>query len=129
MSVRGSLSFEEQSSIQMQTFQNSLLRSLGEYTGKMPDFQKSENMTFILSKIPTDPTGQPGEPVRFEHSLHVDVHSGKVIDTTRNVESEVQHILMKALFAVAEKHRYKYLRKFISPVSTVMGVTRLVLVK
>merc|ERR1712223_1845128 len=54
LSVRGSLSFEEQSSVEMQTFQNALLRSLGEYTGKMPDFQKSENMTFILSKIPND---------------------------------------------------------------------------
>ena len=105
MSVRGSLSFEEQSSTQMQTFQNALLRSLGEYTGKMPDFQKSENMMFILSKIPSDPPGQPGEPTRFEHSLHVDIHSGKLIDSTRNVESEVQHILMKALFAAAEKHR------------------------
>lgn len=105
MSVRGSLSFEEQSSVEMQTFQNALLRSLGEYTGKMPDFQKSENMTFILSKIPNDPPGQQGDPVRFEHSLHVDPHSGKVIDSTRNVASEVQHILMKALFSVAERHR------------------------
>ena len=103
-SVRSPLSFEEQSSLPMQTFQNALLRSLGEYTGKMPDFQKSENMTFILSKIPNDPPGQAGEPIRFEHHLHVDVHSGKVIDSTRNVESEVQHILMKALFAVAERH-------------------------
>ena len=105
MSVRGSLSFEEQSSMEMQTFQNALLRSLGEYTGKMPDFQKSENMTFILSKIPNDPPGLQGEVAAgFEHSLHVDPHSGKVIDSTRNVASEVQHILMKALFAVAERH-------------------------
>ena len=100
MSVRGSLSFEEQSSIPMQTFQNALLRSLGEYTGKMPDFQKSENMTFILSKIPVDSSvdQQKHSLHSFEHSLHVDKYSGKtILDSIRNVESEVC-ILLSGMF-------------------------------
>ena len=74
--------YEEPGSRALQTYQANLLRALGEYTAKMPDFQKTENMTFILSKIPMD-------------NNH---HKGNVIDT------DVQHIFMKALFSVAEKH-------------------------
>ncbi len=74
--------YEEPGSRAMQCYQSALLRALGEYTSKMPDFQKTENMTFILSKIPMD------------HSSK----TGAVVDT------DVQHIFMKALFSVAEKH-------------------------
>ena len=73
--------YEEPGSRELQCYQAALLRALGEYTAKMPDFQKTENMTFILSKIPMDKSG-----------------AGAVIDT------DVQHIFMKALFSVAEKH-------------------------
>ena len=62
-----------------------LLRFQGEYTSKMPDFQKTENMTFILSKIPMD-------------------KQQKSSANTSNVDTDVQHIFMKALFSVAEKH-------------------------
>ena len=48
----------------------------------MPDFQKSENLSFILSKIPMDSSSGGRE---------------------KN-HSEIQRILMKALIAVAEKH-------------------------
>lgn len=63
----------------MQCYQSALLRALGEYTAKMPDFQKTENMTFILSKIPMD-------------------------NRSGQVDTDIQHIFMKALFSVAEKH-------------------------
>lgn len=82
-SVLLSKKFEDQSSRTMQCYQGALLRALGEYTAKMPDFQKTENMTFILSKIPMD---------------NASGHRANVVDT------DVQHIFMKALFAVAEKH-------------------------
>ena len=69
----------------MQRYQAALLRAMGEYTSKMPDFQKTENMTFILSKIPMD-------------------QQQKVSAGFSNVDTDVQHIFMKALFSVAEKH-------------------------
>ena len=72
--------YEEPGSRAMQSYQYALLRALGEYTAKMPDFQKTENMTFILSKVPMD-------------------HGKSSV-----VDSDVQHIFMKSLFAVAEKH-------------------------
>ena len=77
--------YEEPGSRELQCYQAALLRALGEYTAKMPDFQKTENMTFILSKIPMDYSGGGKS-------------GGGVIDT------DVQHIFMKALFSVAEKH-------------------------
>lgn len=72
--------YEEPGSRAMQCYQSALLRALGEYTAKMPDFQKTENMTFILSKIPID-------------------HGRE-----SKIDTDVQHIFMKALFSVAEKH-------------------------
>ena len=57
--------------------QHALLDSLGEYASKMPDFQKIEIMTFILGKVPVD----------------------------SNADHELQLILMKALYCVAEKYR------------------------
>ena len=54
-----------------------MLDSLGEYASKMPDFQKIEIMTFILGKVPVD----------------------------SNADHELQLILMKALYCVAEKYR------------------------
>ena len=85
LSVEAGYSLDEQSSSSepMLQFQAALFRCLGEYTGRMPDFQKSENMSFILSKIPVDSQAE-GEK--------------------RRSESEKQLILMKALIAVAEKH-------------------------
>jgi hypothetical protein len=59
------------------------LQSLGEYTAKMPDFQKTENMTLILSKVPM-------EVLNSDHHLS-------------QVDTDVQHIFMKALYMVAEK--------------------------
>ena len=59
------------------------MRSLGEYTAKMPDFQKTENMTLILSKVPL-------EVLNADHQLS-------------QVDTDVQHIFMKALYMVAEK--------------------------
>lgn len=59
------------------------MRSLGEYTAKMPDFQKTENMTLILSKVP------------FE-ALNSDQRLSQV-------DTDVQHIFVKALYMVAEK--------------------------
>ena len=49
-SVEESPSFEEQSSEPMQHFHKALFRCLGEYTGKMPDYQKSENMDSFYRK-------------------------------------------------------------------------------
>jgi len=72
--------YEEPGSRDLQSYQSALLRALGEYTAKMPDFQKTENMTFILSKIPMDSQGREA------------------------VDTDIQHIFMKALFSVAEKH-------------------------
>jgi len=72
--------YEEPGSRDLQSYQSALLRGLGEYTAKMPDFQKTENMTFILGKIP------------------MDAHGREAVDT------DIQHIFMKALFSVAEKH-------------------------
>ena len=56
---------------------------MGEYTAKMPEFQKTENMTLILSKVPCE-SGNSGQRLS-------------------QVDTEVQHILMKALYMVAEK--------------------------
>ena len=75
--------YEEPGSRAMQCYQQALLRALGEYTAKMPDFQKTENMTFILSKIPMDTSGGGQKSA---------------------IDTDVQHIFMKALYSVAEKH-------------------------
>ena len=64
-------------------FQDAVLRSLGEYTAKMPDFQKTENMTLIVTKVPLEASNS-------EHRLS-------------QVDTDVQHIFMKALYIVAEK--------------------------
>ena len=67
--------------------QHALLDSLGEYASKMPDFQKIEIMTFILSKVPVD----------------------------SNADHELQLILMKALYCVAEKYRSTVFSATFSP--------------
>jgi hypothetical protein len=69
--------YDQSSSAPKQQLQHALLDSLGEYASKMPDFQKIEIMTFILSKVPFD----------------------------SNADHELQLILMKALYCVADKHR------------------------
>lgn len=79
--------YEDPGSRAMQCYQAALLRALGEYTAKMPDFQKTENMTFILSKIPMD------------HGREQQSRS-----SSGNIDTDVQHIFMKALYSVAEKH-------------------------
>lgn len=61
--------------------QDAILRSLGEYTTKMPDFQKTENMTLILSKVP------------------LEAPSRELSQT----DTDVQHVFLKALYMVAEK--------------------------
>ena len=81
-SVKLGRKYEEPGSRAIQDYQSALLRALGEYTSKMPDFQKTENMTFILTKIPTDQ----------QQNLYPEFFT------------DVQHIFMKALFCVAEKH-------------------------
>ena len=81
-SVKLGRKYEEPGSRAIQDYQSALLRALGEYTSKMPDFQKTENMTFILTKIPTDQ----------QQHLYPEFFT------------DVQHIFMKALFSVAEKH-------------------------
>jgi len=105
-SVEAGYSLEEHSSSSepMLHFQGALFRCLGEYTGKMPDFQKSENMSFILSKIPMDHDhqGGGGGGVGGGRGGRQDGGSGGG-GGVRSV-SEVQLILMKALIAVAEKH-------------------------
>ncbi len=68
--------YDQSSSAPKQQLQHALLDSLGEYANKMPDFQKIEIMTFILTKIPVD----------------------------ANPDHELQLILMKALYCVADKH-------------------------
>ena len=49
----------------------------------MPDFQKTENMTLILSKVPLE-------------TMNAD-------QQISHVDTDVQHIFMKALYMVAEK--------------------------
>jgi hypothetical protein len=67
-------------------YQTLLLSCIGQYTGKMPDFQKQETMMSILSKIPSASNLQN---IRVYESLY-----------SRDPD---QHILMKAFFVVAEK--------------------------
>ena len=62
----------------LQQLQNALLDALAEYAGHMPDFQRLEIMTFILGKIPND----------------------------NSADHELQLILMKALYCVAEKQTH-----------------------
>ena len=70
----------------MLEYQNLLLSSIGQYTEKMPAFQKEETMLFVLSKTPTASTSQ----------------SLKLYDAQYSPDPD-QHILMKAFFVVAEK--------------------------
>lgn len=74
-SVEKDKTYDQSSDSPIQQLQSALLESLGEYTNKMPDFQKIEVMTFILGKVPFDV----------------------------NADHELQLILMKALYHVAEK--------------------------
>lgn len=83
-SVRAAPPNEDQGALSpILAFQDGILRSLGEYTAKMPDFQKTENMTLILSKVP----------------LEAMLPEGRL----SQVDTDVQHIFMKALYMVAEK--------------------------
>ena len=70
-----------------QQFQHALLDALGQYASKMPDFQKIEIMTFILSKVPYD----------------------------AQADHELQLILMKALYYVAHKHTANLFSTTFSP--------------
>lgn len=79
--------YDQSSSAPKQQLQHALLDSLGEYASKMPDFQKIEIMTFILSKVPVD----------------------------ANADHELQLILMKALYCVAEKYRSTVFSATFSP--------------
>lgn len=47
----------------------------------MPDFQKTENMTLILSKVPLDVSNRE----------------------LPQAETDIQHVFLKALYMVAEK--------------------------
>ena len=67
-------------------YQSKLLACIGQYTAKMPDFQKQEIMMFILSKIPSASNQQ--------NTYVYDSHY------TRDPD---QDILIKAFLAVAEK--------------------------
>ena len=73
-------------------YQMLLLTSIGQYTEKMPDFQKQETMKYILSKIPS---------VSNQPDL-------RVYDSQYSRDPD-QHILMKAFFVVAEKSSGKLL--------------------
>ena len=65
-----------------QRYREALLTALGEYSSSLPNFQMIEIMMFILGKAPASLTD------------HADPHS---------VDSELQHMLLKALLTVAEK--------------------------
>ena len=67
-----------------------MLDALGEYAGKMPDFQKIEIMTFILSKVPP-PQQQQQQQQQQGRDTEAETH-------------KQQLALMKALYTVAEKH-------------------------
>ncbi len=81
-SVEKEKTYDQSSSAPLQQLQHALLEALGEYASKMPDFQKIEIMTFILSKVP----------------------STDAADHASQTDHELQLILMKALYCVAEKH-------------------------
>ncbi len=85
-SVEKEKTYDQSSSTPLQQLQHALLEALGEYASKMPDFQKIEIMTFILSKVPAaDHSSDPAvQPQQLDH--------------------ELQLIMMKALYCVAEKH-------------------------
>ena len=65
-----------------QRYREALLTALGEYSSSLPNFQMIEIMMFILGRTPST----------FPHET--DPHS---------VDSELQHMLLKALLTVAEK--------------------------
>ncbi len=69
--------YDQSSSAPLQQLQHALLEALGEYASKMPDFQKIEIMTFILSKVTAD---------------------------SQSGDHELQLILMKALYCVSQTH-------------------------
>ncbi len=92
-SVEKEKTYDQSSSAPMQQLQHALLEALGEYASKMPDFQKIEIMTFILSKVP----------------------SADAADPASQSDHELQLILMKALYCVAEKHNASLLSTTLSP--------------
>ena len=67
---------------EQQRYHEALLTCLGEYSQALPNFQMLEIMMFILGKTP-----QTADPER------------------QTVESELQHMLLKALLTVAEKFK------------------------
>ena len=50
-SVEKEKTYDQSRDSPLQQLQHALLEALGEYAGKMPDFQKVEIMTFILGKV------------------------------------------------------------------------------
>ena len=62
-----------------QRYHEALLTALGEYSSSLPNFQMIEIMMFILGKAPHQ------------------------VDNEQSVDSELQHMLLKALLTVAEK--------------------------
>jgi len=62
-----------------QRYHEALLTALGEYSSSLPNFQMIEIMMFILGKAPHQ------------------------VDSEQSVDSELQHMLLKALLTVAEK--------------------------
>jgi len=78
--------YDQSSGAPLQQLQHALLDALREYANKMPDFQKIEIMTFILNKVP------PGAE-----------------------SHELQLILMKALYCVAQTHTPTLFSTTLSP--------------
>ena len=62
-----------------QRYREALLTALGEYSSSLPNFQMIEIMMYILSKTPD------------------------TVSESDTVNSELQHVLLKALLTVAEK--------------------------
>ena len=83
---------EDPGSRDMQSYQEALLSCIEQYTLNIPDFQKKEIMTIILSKIPMD--------------QHQNVSANHM---------NVQYIYTKALFCVAKKHTSTFLSSTFSP--------------
>ena len=83
---------EDPGSRDMQSYQEALLSCIEQYTSNIPDFQKKEIMTIILSKIPMD--------------QHQNVSADHM---------SVQYIYTKALFCVAKKHTSTFLSSTFSP--------------
>jgi len=67
-----------------QRYHEALLTALGEYSSSLPNFQMIEIMIFILGKSPTKVSYDNMDP--------------------QGVESEMQHMILKALYTVGDKY-------------------------